>query len=406
MRRRQFLVAAAGRLAVSGISGQPANALLAPTPPMGWMSWNQFGPEVSDQLLCEMADAMVVSGMKAAGYEYVCIDDLWHGGRTKEGYLFPDAQRFPRGIKPIADYLHNKGLKLGIYSDVAEKTCGKQPGSLGYEEKDAQTFASWGIDYLKVDYCFAPDDQEAAIERYGVMVRAIRKAGRPIVFSVCEWGPREPWLWAPKVGAQLWRTGWDIRDIWEGEYNDYHLGVTNIIDRQADLADYAGPGHWNDPDMLIIGLNGKGRYTSPKGWPSPNETEYRSHMSLWCLMAAPLHATCDLRNMDATTRQILTAPEIIAVNQDHLGKQARRTIKDRDLEVWKKPLSDGQYALGLLNRGRDTQELKVNWADIALPRPWKVRDLWARADLGVFRGSFTTTLASHQTRVLRLTPAS
>jgi alpha-galactosidase len=373
---------------------------------MGWMSWNQFGPEVSDQLLCEMADAMVVSGMKAAGYEYVCIDDLWHGGRTKEGYLFPDAQRFPRGIKPIADYLHNKGLKLGIYSDVAEKTCGKQPGSLGYEEKDAQTFASWGIDYLKVDYCFAPDDQEAAIERYGVMVRAIRKAGRPIVFSVCEWGPREPWLWAPKVGAQLWRTGWDIRDIWEGEYNDYHLGVTNIIDRQADLADYAGPGHWNDPDMLIIGLNGKGRYTSPKGWPSPNETEYRSHMSLWCLMAAPLHATCDLRNMDATTRQILTAPEIIAVNQDHLGKQARRTIKDRDLEVWKKPLSDGQYALGLLNRGRDTQELKVNWADIALPRPWKVRDLWARADLGVFRGSFTTTLASHQTRVLRLTPAS
>jgi alpha-galactosidase len=224
------------------------------------------------------------------------------------------------------------------------------------------------------------------------------------VFSVCEWGPREPWLWAPKVGAQLWRTGWDIRDIWEGEYNDYRLGVTNIIDRQADLADYAGPGHWNDPDMLIVGLNGKGRYTSPKGWAPPNETEYRSHMSLWCLMAAPLHATCDLRDMDAATREILTAPEVIAVNQDRLGKQARRTIKDRDVEIWKKQLSGGAYALGLLNRGRDTQELKLKWSDIALGRPWKVRDLWARADLGVFRDSFTTNLASHETRVLRLTP--
>jgi alpha-galactosidase len=400
MRRRQFLAAAAGGLAVSRISGQQTNALLAPTPPMGWMSWNQFGPEVSDRLLCEMADAMIASGMKAAGYEYLCIDDLWHGGRSRNGYLFPEPKRFPRGIKPIADYVHSKGLKLGIYSDAAEKTCAEQPGSLGYEEKDAETFARWGIDYLKDDYCFAPEDQETAIQRYGAMVRALRKTGRPIVFSVCEWGPREPWLWAPKIGAQLWRTGWDIRDIWEGEYNDYHLGVTNIIDRQADLADYAGPGHWNDPDMLIVGLKGKGTYTSPKGWTPPNETEYRSHMSLWCLMAAPLHATCDLRKMDAATREILTAPEVIAVNQDPLGKQARRTIKDGDLEIWKKSLSGGQYALGLLNRGRDTRELKVKWPDIALARAWKVHDLWARADVGVCRDSFTTKLASHETRVL------
>jgi alpha-galactosidase len=405
MRRREFLAGGAAALAANRIAGQSADPLLAPTPPMGWMSWNQFGPAVSDRLLCEMADAMVSSGMKAAGYEYLCIDDLWHGGRTRDGSLFPDSKRFPRGIKPIADYVHAKGLKLGIYSDVAEKTCAKQPGSLGYEEKDARMFADWGIDYLKVDYCFAPEDQETAIQRYGAMIRAIRKAGRPMVFSVCEWGPREPWLWAPRIGAQLWRTGWDIRDIWDGEYNDYHLGVTNIIDRQADLAEYAGPGHWNDPDMLIVGLNGKGKYTSPKGWPSPNETEYRSHMSLWCLMAAPLLATCDLRNMDASTRAILTATEVIAVNQDRVGKQARRTIKDRDLEIWKKPLSDGQYALGLLNRGRDTQELKIKWSDIALGRAWKVRDLWTRADIGVFRDSYTTKLASHETRVLRLTPA-
>jgi alpha-galactosidase len=366
------------------------------------MSWNQFGPEVSEQLVREMADAMINSGMKAAGYEYLCIDDYWHGGRGLDGALFPDAKRFPRGIKPVADYVHSKGLKLGMYTDTADRTCGKQPGSFGHEEKDAQTFADWGIDYLKVDYCFAPEDQETAIARYTKMIRAIRMTGRPIVFSVCEWGPREPWTWAPKIGAQLWRSGWDIRDIWEGEYNDYHLGVTNIIDRQADLAEFAGPGHWNDPDMLIVGLNGKGRYTSPKGWPAPNETEYRSHMSLWCLMASPLHATCDLRNMDGTTRAILTAPELIAINQDRLGKQARRVIKDRDLEIWKKPLSGGEYALGLLNRGPKMQELKVKWSDIALSGSWKVRDAWSRKDLGVHKGTFSTPLASHETRLLKL----
>ncbi len=404
MLRRQFLASAAA-LALRPAQAQPTNQVLAATPPMGWMSWNQFGPEVSDPLVREMADAMVTSGMKAAGYEYLCIDDLWHGGRGMDGTLYPDAKRFPHGIKAVADYVHSKGLKLGIYSDAAEKTCGKQPGSFGYEEKDAQSFAIWEIDYLKYDYCFAPEDTETAIRRYSAMIQALRKTGRPIVFSVCEWGPRDPWLWAPRIGAQLWRSGWDIRDIWDGEYNDYHLGVTNIIDRQADLADYAGPGHWNDPDMLIVGLNGKGRYTSPKGWPPPNETEYRSHMSLWCLMAAPLHATCDLRKMDDTTRQILTAPEVIAVNQDRLGKQAKRTIKDRELEVWKKPLANGEFALGLLNRGRDTQELKLKWSDIAIPRAWKVRDLWTRTDLGIFRESFTTRLASHETRVVRLSPA-
>jgi alpha-galactosidase len=406
MRRREFLRAAAGAAAATALPADTAAPLLAPTPPMGWMSWNQFGAEVSDRLLCEMADAMISSGMKAAGYEYICIDDLWHGGRGRDGALFPDPKRFPRGIKAVADYMHSKGLKLGIYTDAAEKTCAKQPGSLGYEEQDARTFAEWGVDYLKVDYCFAPEDVETATARYSAMIQAIRKTRRPIVFSVCEWGPREPWLWAPKIGAQLWRTGWDIRDIWEGEYNDDHLGITNIIDRQADLAEYAGPGHWNDPDMLIVGLNGKGRYTSRKGFPAPNETEYRSHMSLWCLMAAPLHATCDLRRMDPVTREILTAPEIIAINQDRLGKQARRTIKDRDLEVWKKPLSGGEYALGLLNRGRETHELKLKWSDIGLPGAWAVRNVWSRADLGILHDSITAQIASPETRVLRLRRAA
>src|SRR3954453_7299577 len=180
MLRRQFLAGGAALLA-SGARGQSPEPVLAPTPPMGWMSWNQFGPEVCEQLLVEMADAMIASGMKAAGYEYICIDDLWHGGRGSDGFLFPDAKRFPRGIKPVADYMHAKGLKLGIYSDAAEKTCGKQPGSLGYEQKDAETFANWGIDYLKDDYCFAPEDTETAIQRYSAMIKALRKTRRPIV---------------------------------------------------------------------------------------------------------------------------------------------------------------------------------------------------------------------------------
>ncbi len=403
MQRRSFVASCAGAAAVTlGRGASAGEELLAPTPPMGWMSWNQFGPEVSDHLLREMADAMVASGMKAAGYTYVCIDDLWQGGRDRAGNLYPDPKRFPAGIKAVADYVHGRGLKLGIYTDAAEKTCAEQPGSLGYEDRDAAAFASWGVDYLKCDYCFAPEDQETAIARYRTMAQALRRTGRPIVFAVCEWGPREPWTWAARIGAQLWRTTWDVRDIWEGEYNDDHLGITNIIDRQADLADYAGPGHWNDPDMLVIGLHGKGTYTSPKGWPPCRDVEYRSQMSLWCLMASPLHATCDLRTMDGLTREILTNRDVIALNQDPLGRQARRAIKDRHVEVWKKPLADGRFALGLLNRGPQAGEVRLKWTDIALKPAWRVRDLWTKEDLGTVRDTITRRVGSHETCVLLL----
>jgi alpha-galactosidase len=403
MLRRSFIAGCAGATASTlGPVASVAEGLLAPTPPMGWMSWNQFGPEVSDPLLREMADAIVASGMRAAGYTYVCIDDLWHGGRDRAGNLYPDPRRFPAGIAAVADYVHAKGLRLGIYTDVAEKTCGDQPGSLGYEDRDAAAFASWGVDYLKCDYCYAPEDQETAIARYRTMAQALRKTGRPIVFAVCEWGPREPWTWAAGIGAQLWRTTWDVRDIWEGEYNDDHLGITNIIDRQADLAEYAGPGHWNDPDMLVVGLRGKGTYTSPKGWPPPNDVEYRSQMSLWCLMASPLHATCDLRKMDPATREILTNRDVIAINQDPLGRQARRAIKDRHVEVWKKPLTDGRVAVGLLNRGPQADEVRLKWTDIALEPSWRVRDLWTKEDLGTVRDTMVRQVASHETCVLLL----
>jgi alpha-galactosidase len=399
MLRRTFLAGCAGAAAAA-----TRGPLLAATPPMGWMSWNQFGPEVSDSLIRETADTMLAKGMRKAGYEYICIDDLWHGGgRGADGKLYPDAKRFPQGIRPLADWLHSKGFKLGMYTDAAEKTCAEQPGSYGYEEVDARTFADWGVDYLKVDYCFAPEDPATAIGRYRKMIQAIRKTGRPIVFSVCEWGPREPWTWAPQIGAQLWRTTWDIRDIWQGEYNDDHLGIMDIVDRQVGLAEFAGPGHWNDPDMLVVGLYGKGKYTSPKGYPPPNDTEYRSQMSLWCLMASPLLATNDLRKMNDVTAAILTNAEIIAINQDALGKQARRAIKDRDIEVWKKPLTGGRVAIGLLNRGPKTAEVKLKWSDIALADVWKVRDAWAGKDLGEVRGTLTAPVESHETKVLILT---
>lgn len=404
MQRRDFLTKA---ITVTAASGAPLNArkVLAPTPPMGWMSWNQFGPDVSEQLIRESVDTMLATGMRRAGYEYICIDDLWQGGRDRNGILYPDRRRFPNGIRALADWLHLKNFKLGIYSDAADRTCGGQPGSYGREDIDARTFAEWRVDYLKYDYCFAPEDQDSAIHRYEAMSRALRKTGRPIVFSVCEWGPREPWTWAPKIGAQLWRTTWDIRDLWQGEYNDYHLGIMDIVDRQVGLAEFAGPGRWNDPDMLVIGLYGKGRYTSPKGWPHPNETEYRSQMSLWCLMAAPLLATCDLRAMNRSTREILTNTEVIAVNQDPLGKQARRAIKDRQIEVWKKPLANGCVALGFLNRGSETDEVRLKWTDIALAPQWNVRDLWAKKDIGIVRDTINLQVASHETRVLRLMPA-
>jgi alpha-galactosidase len=398
MLRRHFLATCAAAAVAA------PSKILAATPPMGWISWNQFGPEVSDALLREMADTIVRVGMKDAGYEYICIDDLWQGGRDRNGNLFPDAKRFPKGIKAVADYVHSKGLKLGIYSDAADKTCAEQPGSLGHEERDAATFAEWEIDYLKYDYCFAPEDPQTAARRYSTMSQALRRTGRPIVFSVCEWGPREPWTWAPKIGAQLWRTTWDVRDVWQGRYNGSETGIMDIVDRQESLSEFAGPGHWNDPDMLVVGLYGKGKYTSPKGFPSPTDTEYRSQMSLWSLMASPLHATCDLRSMNDTTRGILTHPEIIAINQDALGRQARRAIKDGDLEIWKKPLTGGRVALGFLNRGREAAEVRLKLTDIALAPSWQARDAWAKKDLGVVRDEIVQHVASHETRVLVLKP--
>ena len=383
---------------------QDISPLLAPTPPMGWMSWNNFGPNMNETLIKEMADAMVSSGMQNAGFRYICLDDYWQGKRDAQGVLQPDPAKFPHGIKVLADYVHSKGLMLGIYSDAAELTCEKQPASFGYEEKDASTFASWGVDYLKYDYCFAPEDQATAIKRYSTMAQALRKTGRPIVFSICEWGPRKPWLWGRKAGGQLWRTTWDIRELWySGKYDDTQAGILDLLDQQVGLEKYSGPGGWNDPDMLVIGLCGKGKYTSPQGYPHCTNTEYRSQMSLWCLLAAPLMATNDLRSMNDASREILTNREVTAIDQDPLGKQACRIAKDGNMEIWARELSNGARAVGLLNRADGaTHTIKVTWSQLGLQGKQKVRDLWAHKDRGIFQDQFEAAVPAHAVLLLKI----
>lgn len=325
------------------------------TPPMGWNSWNFFEQRVSDKILREICDAMVASGMRDAGYEYIIIDDYWTQGRDRNNKLVADSVRFPNGIKSVADYVHSQGLKLGIYSDAAYLTCGGVTASLGFEELDAKTFAAWGIDYLKYDYCNAPVDVTTAFTRYKKMGDALLATGRPIVYSICEWGQRKPWLWAKAAGGHLWRTTWDLRDVWQSNNNEL-VGIMEVFDQQEDIAQYAGPGGWNDPDMLMVGLFGKGTSSnagnSGKGC---TDTEYKSHFALWCMLAAPLLVNSDLRKLTAETLQLLTNKDLIAINQDKSGKQATTIYKKDNIQVLKKELTNGDVAICILNRGITTK---------------------------------------------------
>jgi alpha-galactosidase len=378
---------------------QPSTALdngLARTPPMGWNSWNKFGCNVSEDLLKSMADGMVSSGMKDAGYQYVVIDDCWQVSRDENGNIVPDAQRFPSGMKALGDYIHLKGLKFGIYSDAGEKTCAGRPGSMGHEYQDALMYAKWGVDYLKYDWCHT--GKRNAEEAYATMRDALKAAGRPILFSMCEWGTAKPWLWAADTG-NLWRTTGDIDDHWEGKlkYKDggcCSLGMLDILDLQVGLESFAGPGHWNDPDMLEVGNGGM------------TTSEYRAHFSLWCIINAPLIAGNDLRNMPPEIKEILTNKEVIAINQDALGRQASRVWKEGALEIWAKPMKDGSRAVLLLNRGAGEAEITAPWTVIGYPEHLRasVRDLWAHQDLGKFAGKFSARVPSHDVVVVSVEP--
>jgi alpha-galactosidase len=366
---------------------------LALTPPMGWNSWNKFACDVNEKTVRETADAIVSSGMRDAGYQYVVIDDCWQGPRDADGFITADAKKFPSTIKTLADYVHSKGLKFGIYSDAGRLTCGGRPGSQGHEYQDAQTYARWGVDYLKYDWCNTGDRN--AQEAYALMAEALRQSGRPIVFSMCEWGTATPWLWAKNIG-NLWRTTGDIWDSFSqnDKAHSWAHPVTDIVDRNEPLWPYAGPGHWNDPDMLEVGNGGM------------TTAEYRSHFSLWAMMAAPLIAGNDVARMDDATRAILLNKEVIAVDQDPLGVQGHRVAKDGMSEVWVKPLKGGAHAVLLFNRGEQPATFSFSWADlkVAAGKPPRVRDLWSHQDMAKRAMSFSAHVEPHGVAMFRVEP--
>jgi alpha-galactosidase len=376
---------------------------LAQTPPMGWNSWNKFACNVNEQLVREIADAMVASGLKDAGYQYVNIDDCWQGERDERGSIQPDPKRFPSGMKALADYVHARGLKLGLYSDAGWQTCGGRPGSRGYEYQDALTYAEWGVDYLKYDWC--KTEGLKAEGAYQTMSAALRKAGRPIVFSLCEWGGSKPWTWAKDVG-HAWRTTGDIFNCFDciEEHGDWKsFGVLQILDMQQGLRDHAGPGHWNDPDMLEVG----------NGMPVNQD---RAHFSAWAMLTAPLIAGNDLRSMSKQTLAVLANREVIAVNQDALGTQGfRHSVRD-GVEFWFKPLQGGDWAFMALNRQKQPRRVSFDWKaedvrddlakrDAAFAKQrHRARDLWAGRRAGDTSKPLDVTVPAQDVLMLRLTP--
>jgi alpha-galactosidase len=371
-------------LAAASRNTRPLENGIARTPAMGWNSWNHFGCDVSAQLIRETADAIVASGMRDAGYQYIVIDDCWQVARDGTGRLLADSTRFPGGIKPLADYVHTRGLKFGIYTDAGRKTCQGRPGTYGHEQQDARTFAAWGVDYVKEDWCYA--EGLDAPTQYAKFRDALAAAGRPIVFSICEWGSHMPWEWGPRTG-NLWRTTTDIEDNWNS--------MLSNLDISGQHAAAAGPGAWNDPDMLEVGNGGM------------TDDEYRAHFSLWAIMAAPLIAGNDVRALSEATRDILLNREVIAVDQDSMGVQGT-LVSERapELQVWMKPLADGSRAVALLNRSALQTVIGASWWRLQLSGPAHVRDLWAHADLGTVTGHVSATVPAHGVVMLRIAPVT
>jgi alpha-galactosidase len=379
---RRLLLTAALAVAALGIPAAAQGQTVAATPPMGWNSWNHFACKVSDTVVRAAADAIVSNGMRDAGYIYVNVDDCWQGQRDAKGMIQPNA-KFPN-MKALGDYIHSKGLKFGIYSSPGPKTCGGYAGTYQHETQDAQQYAAWGVDYLKYDWCSAsrvyrPEDIQAV---YKKMHDALAATGRPIVFSLCQYGLEAVWRWGASIGGNSWRTTDDISDSWNS--------MSTIGFAQNGLERFAGPGHWNDPDMLEVG-NGK-----------MTHDEYVTHMSLWCLLSAPLLAGNDLAKMTPETLAILTNSEIVALDQDRKGAQAHRIWEEGPYEIWVKPLADGSTAAGLFNRGEDTEKITLRLQDIGVIGSASVRDLWAKKDLGKFSGTFSADVPHHGVVVVKI----
>ncbi|KAK9682040.1 hypothetical protein RND81_10G046300 [Saponaria officinalis] len=366
---------------------QLANGL-AQTPQMGWNSWNFFACNINEALIKETADALISTGLADLGYNYVNIDDCWSRAvRNLKGELVPDPETFPSGLKALSDYVHAKGLKLGIYSDAGVFTCQVRPGSLLHEKNDARQFASWGVDYLKYDNCYNLGIPPK--ERYPPMREALNATQRPIFYSLCEWGVDDPALWADQVGNS-WRTTDDINDSWES--------MTTIADINDKWASYAGPGGWNDPDMLEVGNGGM------------SYQEYRSHFSVWALMKSPLLIGCDVRNMTAETREIIANKEVIAVNQDPLGVQGRKIHAygpSGCQQVWAGPLSGNRLAVVLWNRCSNAATISVGWDVLGIQSSIgvSIRDLWEHKEVARDAvSSFAVRVDSHDCAMYVFTP--
>lgn len=396
-------------LSVEGLRAQKYEEL-AKTPQMGWNSWNKFACDINEELIREIADAMIEKGIADAGYVYINLDDCWHASeRNADGFIQCDAERFPSGIKALADYVHERGLKLGIYSDAGTHTCGGRLGSLGHEYQDALQYARWGIDYLKYDWCST--DNINAKGAYTLMSNALRAAGRPILFSMCEWGIAKPWEWAKDI-AHSWRT---TGDIWLSFDQVQDLGtwkawsVMHILDMNADLRRYAGPGHWNDPDMLEVG-NGL------------TQSEDRAHFTMWCMLSAPLILGNDIRTVSDQTLDIILNRRVIAIDQDPLGVQGYRFLDEGDFEVWLKPLAGGDWAFCMLNRGSEPKQYTIEWANFdwtddevsglsteLSTKLYNIENLWKEgkeANEGTTKRSKSVTIPSHDVVLYRLSPVT
>jgi alpha-galactosidase len=374
---------------------------LALTPPMGWNSWNTFASNISESLIKETADAMIANGMRDAGYTYIVIDDCWESReRDAQGNLVPDPKKFPGGMKALGDYLHAKGFKFGIHSCAGTKTCAGYPGGRGHEYQDALSYASWGIDFLKYDWC--EHGTADARETYKTMRDAIHTAGRPMVFSLCEWGQNKPWEWAGDVG-HMWRTTGDIYGSYDGR-KGWESGWKRNLDLQYTLVEsngpdgigkYAGPGHWNDPDMLEVGTEGL------------SYGESRAHFSLWCIVAAPLIAGNDVRHMEPVYRDMLVNKDVLAIDQDALGKQGFRALADpgKNIEIWVRELSNGEWAVCALNTSGAAADLTVEWKRLwTIQGNFSVHDVWANKPAGDTGKSLTARVDSHDVLLFRLTP--
>ncbi len=371
---------------------------LAPTPPMGWNSWNIFQADINEEKIKATADMMVSSGMRDAGYQYLVLDDGWMASeRDENGALVADPKKFPNGMKAIGDYIHSKGLKYGIYEDRGRMTCQQLPGSFEHEQIDMETFASWGVDYIKIDSCFADTNGRMSFDDYALYRKFLDDTGRPVVLSISDFG-NAAWVWGGKYSSQLWRTGGDIWHVMDSVYAcaDTSGGDEKIHPAFNGLWQFAGPGYWNDPDMLQVGNIREGE-NNRRG------VADRAHFSLWCILAAPLMAGNNLMTMTENVKNILTAPELIAVNQDKRGVQGYKVYDNGSCEVYNKPLSDGTTAVLLLNKGREKADITVSWDKIGLSGTQPVRDLWERKNLGNFKDSFTgRSLGRHEHKMIKV----